>query len=207
MIQTKTCKCCGEVKPVEEFYRHPAMLDGRLNQCKECKRARQRAYSQSPAGRAADKRKYENHKEKIIARNAAYRERHKEYFGEKQKEWYRKNTDKAKARSKQWYEDNRVEVSGRVLEYQKTAKGKEVRQRALKRYRLRYPDKAKAHALVGNAIRDGRLIREDCEICGDVAEAHHEDYSQPFDIRWLCFVHHRELGHDQVVVRGATSCA
>lgn len=63
-----------------------------------------------------------------------------------------------------------------------------------KRRRSRFPHKDKAHYLVGNAIRDGRLIRQPCEVCGDAqAQAHHDDYFKPLDVRWLCFVHHREV--------------
>jgi len=30
-----------------------------------------------------------------------------------------------------------------------------------------------------------------CEICGcEKSEAHHDDYSRPLDVRWLCRVHH-----------------
>jgi hypothetical protein len=50
----------------------------------------------------------------------------------------------------------------------------------------------------GNAIRDGRLIRKPCEKCGKKAQAHHDDYSKPLDVRWLCFKHHREF-HGQTV--------
>jgi SRSO17 transposase len=46
---------------------------------------------------------------------------------------------------------------------------------------------------VGAAIRKNDLIRGVCEVCGDTnAEAHHDDYEKPFEIRWLCFSHHRE---------------
>lgn len=44
------------------------------------------------------------------------------------------------------------------------------------------------------AIRKGYLIRQPCEVCSteiDV-QAHHDDYSKPLDVRWLCRKHHRE---------------
>jgi ribosomal protein S27AE len=46
------------------------------------------------------------------------------------------------------------------------------------------------------AIRKGELTRSTCETCGaEKAEAHHDDYSKPLDVRWLCrqchAAHHR----------------
>jgi hypothetical protein len=57
-----------------------------------------------------------------------------------------------------------------------------------------------AWAAVERALKNGVLVPQPCEICGDVrVEAHHEDYSQPLAVRWLCFAHHREVGHHQTV--------
>lgn len=57
----------------------------------------------------------------------------------------------------------------------------------------RNPIQKKANQAVNNAIRDGRLTRQPCEVCGaQKAQAHHEDYSKPLDVRWLCTKHHAE---------------
>ena len=52
--------------------------------------------------------------------------------------------------------------------------------------------KRPAVTAVGNAIRDGRLLRKPCQICGSKAQAHHEDYSNPFEVMWLCHRHHAD---------------
>lgn len=54
-----------------------------------------------------------------------------------------------------------------------------------------HPQKRAAHQAVSNAIRDGRLVRQPCEKCGALkVQAHHDDYSKPLDVRWLCIPHH-----------------
>jgi hypothetical protein len=63
---------------------------------------------------------------------------------------------------------------------------------ASRRKRVRDPLKRKAQTAVANAIRDGKLQRQPCEVCGaEFAEAHHPDYTKPFEIRWLCPEEHR----------------
>lgn len=43
------------------------------------------------------------------------------------------------------------------------------------------------------AIASGKLREVPCEVCGSaIVEAHHDDYSKPFDVRWLCRKHHFE---------------
>lgn len=55
------------------------------------------------------------------------------------------------------------------------------------------PEREQARYLTTNAIRDGRLIRQPCEVCRSIkVEAHHDDYTKPLDVRWLCRKHHLE---------------
>lgn len=63
-----------------------------------------------------------------------------------------------------------------------------------RRARERYPEKYRARTAASNAIRDGKLKKLPCEICGSTkVQAHHEDYSKPLHVMWLCHKHHTEL--------------
>ncbi len=69
--------------------------------------------------------------------------------------------------------------------------------RQTREYRLKhaadYPLMYKAQNMVSNAIRDKRLFREPCETCGVTkTHAHHDDYSKPLNVRWLCIPHHSQ---------------
>lgn len=56
--------------------------------------------------------------------------------------------------------------------------------------------KSAAHRVVTNALSSGALVRQPCEVCGwTPAHAHHDDYSKPLEVRWLCRRHH-ELHHN-----------
>lgn len=52
-----------------------------------------------------------------------------------------------------------------------------------------------ARNAVRNALRDGRITRGDCHFCGTDKniEGHHNDYSKPLDVVWLCKRCHRKL--------------
>jgi len=64
-------------------------------------------------------------------------------------------------------------------------------------YRKKNPEKYKAHSAVNNAIRDNRLTRKSCEVCGEKkVHGHHDDYTKPLDVRWLCPIHHSEAHHN-----------
>jgi len=62
-----------------------------------------------------------------------------------------------------------------------------------KKKRLKYPEKEKARHVLNYAIRTGRLTKSKyCESCftEGYVEAHHEDYSKPLDVDWLCIKCH-----------------
>jgi hypothetical protein len=63
----------------------------------------------------------------------------------------------------------------------------------IKEYRLLYPNKYKAHTLVGNAVRGKKLFRKPCEVCGqENTVGHHDDYLEPLNVRWMCQAHHKQ---------------
>ena len=60
-------------------------------------------------------------------------------------------------------------------------------------YRTRHGRYGNASLKVSNAIIAGNLVKQPCEICGaEPAQAHHDDYNKPLDVRWLCKKHHTE---------------
>lgn len=56
-------------------------------------------------------------------------------------------------------------------------------------FEARHPEKAAAHEAVAKAIRKGLLVRpsgcQDCPWIGK-PESHHDDYTKPLSVRWLC---------------------
>jgi hypothetical protein len=54
----------------------------------------------------------------------------------------------------------------------------------------------KARSIFNHYLRDNCVEKRPCEICGEKAEAHHDDYDKPLEVRWLCFKHHREWHKD-----------
>lgn len=97
------------------------------------------------------------------------------------------------------YAKNRKYYSAYDAKRYQTPKRKKLMQEYSRRQRLKSPEKAIARSRTAYAIRTGKLFRMPCEKCGNPkSQAHHDDYSKPLEVRWLCFVHHREA-HGQIV--------
>lgn len=60
------------------------------------------------------------------------------------------------------------------------------------KYRKKNPEKYRAHCMVRTALKNKILVKNPCEVCGSKQRinAHHDDYSKPLEVMWLCSVHH-----------------
>jgi len=112
---------------------------------------------------------------------------------EKQAVYRRRNVEKyperEAARQARYREENRE-----VIRERKRAFYQENRERELARhraYKQANQDKVKARDALHWAVEGGHLTRQPCEVCGDPdTHGHHDDYTKPLDVRWLCSIHH-----------------
>lgn len=65
---------------------------------------------------------------------------------------------------------------------------------ANKKYAKKNPEKIKAWSMVKQAVKSGKIKKLPCEVCGKTKRihGHHDDYSKPLDVVWLCALHHKE---------------
>ena len=135
MTHSKECFKCKTVKPLTDFYKHAAMLDGHVNKCKECNK----------------KDVNENRNKKI--------------------DYYREY-DKVRAKR-----PDRIKLALEVNN----------------RWRAEDKRRSQCHNAVARAVKNGKLLPQNCERCGcEKTVAHHEDYNKPLDVMWLCQPCHKE---------------
>ena len=94
-----------------------------------------------------------------------------------------------------WKSPKRVSSTKR---YRSSELGKQTAYKGNARYRARNQNKYDAHKRVTAALASGKLVRPlTCEQCGGSfkIQAHHEDYSRPLDVSWLCEPCHIQRHH------------
>lgn len=173
----KKCTKCDEIKCVDEFVRHKRYKDGRYSQCKACTRVLEKEWrsKNQPIKREIRKR---------------YREKNKEKIRDQDRTSYRLNPDKFRDKAK-----------ASQAKYFRSEKGRRKYLEQSKKLCLRYPEKVKARCLLSHAITSGKVVKpKTCSNClkeKSMIHGHHEDYSKPYEVKWLCipchFLEHRKL--------------
>ena len=60
----------------------------------------------------------------------------------------------------------------------------------------KYPERKRAQTTLHNAVRDGKVSKLPCAVCGDErVHGHHFDYTKPLEVVWLCPKHHMQFHH------------
>lgn len=174
----KHCNTCHSTKPKSEFGNRKASIDGLSPKCKPCQRTYDKARANNP-NRVSARAEYAKTEAGIAAQDKArkkYAENNTGKIAESKMKYKNENQEKIVISKKKYYQNNKDKILAAGAEY-----------------KIKNPKKRKAHTIVGNSIRDGHLFRESCSICHDSdAQAHHDDYDKPLNIRWLCRKHHAD---------------
>ena len=170
MLMTKRCFKCNRDLPIEgdnvAFYRHPETVDGFLGKCKDCTKKDVATYRQNNISAVLT---YEHQRQRQPERLA------------KKREYGRKAYQRPEIRAQREEYRSRSEVRARAAEHHQKSREK-------------FPEKYRARMLVGIALRAGTLLRAPCKLCGSDKKlnAHHEDYSKPLEVAWLCSACHNK---------------
>lgn len=119
----------------------------------------------------------------------------KEYF----RNYYLKNKERLAKNKHEWYVRNRERVIAMDAEYKRKNRDiiniKRKNHPSYKNHSAtRDKEKTRVRKLLRRAVKLGKIKRLPCTVCGDIkSQGHHEDYTKPYDVIWLCSKHHAEL--------------
>jgi hypothetical protein len=179
----KECFKCKTVKPLTEFYKHSEMADGHLNKCKECAKRDVGEHRQNNLEKI---RAYDKQRSTLPHRVQARRDYANSIAGRE-----------VGRLSKRRYENNEIRreaIKIAKIKYANSEIGKQNKKLSTDKYHARYPLVYLAHVIFRNAIRDGKVARVgNCSFCGSTKniQGHHDDYTKPLDVRWLCALCHK----------------
>lgn len=183
----RNCYVCKENKNLEDFYKDKTQKSGYDFKCKKCS-------SELSKKRRLERPDYYREKQKKSL------EKNYESIRESQRLFRLKNRDKINQRRRELREPKKKEINEKEKERRKNDLEFNRKQRILqKKWReknsLKNKPKTDAHKLVMFSIKLGFMKRPlICSECGIDCkpEGHHEDYSKPLDVIWLCKLCHKQ---------------
>ncbi len=156
----KICLKCGEEKDSLSFSQNKRCRKDFASTCFECRA--------------------KNRKERI--------EKYRDKFRAATKRWA--HSERGIEKTKEWKKINRLKC--RDAEKRYNAKNPENKRRTVKKYVMIHPERERARLMVRGRIKNGLIKKQPCSMCGSAirVQAHHDDYSKPLEVRWLCIYHH-----------------
>ena len=106
------------------------------------------------------------------------------------------NLDYYRAYDAKRFQENPKRKAANIA-YAKTPRGKFVLEVSRLKWQSLNPAKRAAHIILGNAVRDKKLIKpKECQVCGSEKgriHGHHSDYTKPLDVIWCCASCHADI--------------
>lgn len=177
----KVCTGCKIEKEFDKFGKDKKGLFGYNQKCKECCNARAKLTIHSVE--AIEKRK---------KYRSEWQKSKRPILNERLKERYLNNLERSRELGR-----------ARSKRYMQTEKGKAKHIEATEKYVEENREKIRAQSKVRKAIKSGKIIKPlNCEVCGlsKALQGHHEDYSKPLQVIWMCakchiYHHHKHRFH------------
>ncbi len=159
----KRCSKCGKQKMINAFYKHPNTFDGYFNKCKDCTKL------------DTLKHRYKNI------------EHFKEYDRQRAHLPHR-------IKLRQQYSENEINRErARKIKAIWVINNPEKRKASIKKYKENNKEKTNAQGRLYYAVKVGKVKKMPCIVCKNpISHAHHEDYSKPLDVIWLCAYCHKQ---------------
>jgi hypothetical protein len=188
----KTCTVCHEEKPlIASFYPRRDRPNNYASQCKECTKKDVRKRQTTEAWRAHERQAYQEHREQILIRAKQSHQRHRAKHLIAMRQYYDKHREELNAHDRERAKSPERKEAAKT--YYDTHR-KTIQQQDYERYHHgSKKDIWRAHYAVSRAVKNGILQSQPCSRCAHTpAVAHHEDYTKPLEVVWLCRNHHGE---------------
>jgi len=206
----KTCARCNEEKDRVRFYKEARKKDGLCSICIECekKRCADRKEKDVEHYRKIKRENARKHAEKTNEKNRRKFTENRDEYLKKSREKYAENREAIRKRQNElrstperklkdaerqriWQAKNKDKVRIAALKYSKTHREKVLKWHS--EWKKINREQARANRMIIDHVRRGTLRRPDtCSKCLKECKphGHHEDYSKPLEVIWLCQICH-----------------
>lgn len=173
----KKCIKCECEKDETQFFKK---RNGLAARCKTCKRIENKEW-------------FDRNREENLTkdRERAKKKRENPEWKKWRDEYRKKNKEKITLKCREYRLENKDHLEEKAREWR--SKNKESYTSSVKLHNKKNPEKVRARKILNYHISKGNMTKPIiCSGCKSETKiyAHHDDYTKPLDIRWLCKVCH-----------------